>query len=414
MWNFDSLPNDDARRILWRFADRDDSQMLVRSVRAVARGPVARLVQQGARKTHEWIPAKQELLRACDGFTEGPKNLAQALVTFELAWVDAGAVEILEAVVRRSRVAAGITAAARLLSAVEPVIRYQRERFRGSSTTGSGTPRYDLGLQMKEDAVNRLLEVWTGGESCASLGFEAARLLERLDPVLESVANVLCLACRVWSIHHAPRLMRKAVSLMGGSGVTEDCPGFVGYKWIEPQMDAIAEGPQGAPRRQLGVAMADQLFLAQFRAWMRELEAVAATHPSIGAGALAIAMEVWLWTLQRLQHLSLGWQGAVTLALADALCGILASRAQILDVIELLTKSPSHATFLSDLCHVQAVNVTGEVGRVCAELVHGYGETFSDMQVLLDTALAGSVSVRDRALEAVIRVRIPEAPDYPA
>src|SRR5215475_4663461 len=100
-----ALPGDDVRQIQWRFANRYDLQMLVQSVRAVARGPVARLVASGARNTHEWTPDKQALLKAFDesgitavfmepsqgGFIEGPKNLALALVAFELAWVDAGA-----------------------------------------------------------------------------------------------------------------------------------------------------------------------------------------------------------------------------------------------------------------------------------------------------------------------------------
>jgi hypothetical protein len=100
-----ALPGDDARQILWRFADRFDLQMLVQSVRAVARGPVARLVAAGARNTHEWTADKNALLQAFDesgitgvfmepsqgGFIEGPKNLALDLVAFELAWVDAGA-----------------------------------------------------------------------------------------------------------------------------------------------------------------------------------------------------------------------------------------------------------------------------------------------------------------------------------
>ena len=100
-----TLPGDDVRQIMWRFADRYDLQMLVQSARAVARGPVARLVAEGARNSHEWTDAKAGLLRAFDeagitavfidpehgGFIEGPKNLALALVAFELAWVDAGA-----------------------------------------------------------------------------------------------------------------------------------------------------------------------------------------------------------------------------------------------------------------------------------------------------------------------------------
>jgi len=48
-----TLPGDDVRHILWRFADRYDLQMLVTSARAVARGPVARLVAAGVRNTHE-------------------------------------------------------------------------------------------------------------------------------------------------------------------------------------------------------------------------------------------------------------------------------------------------------------------------------------------------------------------------
>jgi len=100
-----TLPSDAARQVQWGFADRYDLQMLLQSARAVARGPVAHLVAGGARNSHEWTEAKNELLDAFDGagitgvFMEpeegglfaGPKNLALALVAFELAWVDAGA-----------------------------------------------------------------------------------------------------------------------------------------------------------------------------------------------------------------------------------------------------------------------------------------------------------------------------------
>src|SRR5579875_1643999 len=100
-----TLPDDNVRQILWRFADRYDLQMLVQSAREVARGPVARLVAEGARASHEWSEKKAALLEAFDqsgitaifmdpeegGFLIGPKNLALALTAFELAWVDAGA-----------------------------------------------------------------------------------------------------------------------------------------------------------------------------------------------------------------------------------------------------------------------------------------------------------------------------------
>ena len=100
-----TLPSDDVRQIMWRFADRYELHMLVQAARAVARGPVARLVADGGRNSHEWTPEKNSLLQHYDesgitaafldpeqgGFIEGPKNLALALIAFELAWVDAGA-----------------------------------------------------------------------------------------------------------------------------------------------------------------------------------------------------------------------------------------------------------------------------------------------------------------------------------
>src|SRR5512141_802750 len=90
---------------MWRLSDKFAHQLLVQSTRSVARGIVARLVAGGARQSHEWTPEKATLLRAFDeagltavyldpdlgGYIDGPKNLALALVAFELAWVDAGA-----------------------------------------------------------------------------------------------------------------------------------------------------------------------------------------------------------------------------------------------------------------------------------------------------------------------------------
>src|SRR5450631_1134799 len=100
-----TLPGDAVRQILWRFANRFDLQMLVQSARGVARGTVAHMVAGGERNSHEWTPAKNEMLEAFDragltaifmepeegGFIAGPKNLALSLSAFELAWVDGGA-----------------------------------------------------------------------------------------------------------------------------------------------------------------------------------------------------------------------------------------------------------------------------------------------------------------------------------
>ena len=100
-----TLPGDDVRQMMWRFADRYELHMLVQAARGVARGPVARLVAAGGRNSHEWTPEKNSLLQHYDesgitaafldpeqgGFVAGPKNLVLALIAFELAWVDAGA-----------------------------------------------------------------------------------------------------------------------------------------------------------------------------------------------------------------------------------------------------------------------------------------------------------------------------------
>src|ERR1019366_2237082 len=120
--------------------------------------------------------------------------------------------------------------------------------FRGAETATPGSVRYELGLQAREDALHRLVDVWATGEAGASLGFATARLFDQLDPMereknrilaerglkgsalmklrrqtskdaleylsgtrldlagdilvetalLDSVANVLCPACKLW------------------------------------------------------------------------------------------------------------------------------------------------------------------------------------------------------------------------
>ena len=626
-----TLPGDAVRQIQWRFADRFDLQMLVQSSRAVARTTVAQMVAAGERNTHEWTPAKAEMMEAFDragitaafmepeegGFIVGPKNLALSLAAFELAWVDGGAAtgslasflalapihecgtaeqishyktlaappqagedrkpwrgafalteplpyvgidtgmlsgklrvsewkdgeepilqadkrgrfitniafanfvtaavvsddprikgscmvileegdegifdrgtatrklvhqlsstgdpifnlkvpasriiggytvqegvivpnyshgEVIEAVFRRTRVTVGLMTAAKLLSAVEPVIRYQRERFHGAAGVKPGSMRYELGIQQREDALHRLVDVWATGEAAASLGFAAARIFDVLEPLekqknalmkergvsgkraehkalqeseqraiewlalapnnprraaleadplvqyvlKDAEANVLCPATKLWNTGHGASLLREAVSLMGGYGITEDCPGFLANKWMDAQLEATYEGPEAVQRRQLTITMTRDVFLAQFRTWIAEMRQIASLHPGTGACTLASAMEMWQWTLAHLQNatdpsgnkLYHGQRQGVTFALADALCWLMSSRCQILDVLELQARGPDDAVaaeglvgtvqFLSDLCHVQAARAAGEVSRVCADLVFGY------------------------------------------
>lgn len=354
--------------------------------------------------------------------------------------------EIIEAVFRRTRVPVGVMTAAKLLSAVEPVIRYQRGRFRGAEGAKPGSVRYEQGIQQREDALHRLVDVWATGEAAASLGFAAARLFDRLDPVekqktailkergiqggraemkalreseakalellslrpgdarraaleadplvefvlLDAEANVLCPATKLWNTGHGTNMLREAVSLMGGYGITEDCPGFLANKWMDAQLEATYEGPEAVQRRQLTVTMTSEIFLAQFKAWTAEMRRIASTHPGTGACTLASAMQMWQWTLNHLQKatdpaggkLYHGQRQGVTFALADALCWLLASRCQILDVLELEARGADDPVvseglegtveFLGDLCHTQAARAAGEVARICAELVFGY------------------------------------------
>jgi len=626
-----TLPGDAVRQIQRRYGDRFDLQMLVQSARTVARGTVARLVAAGERNTHEWTPAKAEMLEAFDrsgitaafmepeegGFIAGPKNLALALAAFELAWVDGGAAtaslasflalspihergtqeqvtryktlaappqngedripwrgafaltepipyvgvdtgmlngkvrvaewkdgeepwlqvdkrgrfitniafanfvtaavasddprikgscviileesdegsfdrgtptkklvhqlsstgdpvfslkvpanrivggytikggvivpnfnhgDIIEAVFRRTRVPVGLMTAAKLLSAIEPIIRYQRQRFRGADGSRPGSARYEQGIQQREDALHRLVDIWATGEAAASLGFAAARLFDELDPLekikaailkdrgvqggraemkalkeseqraiellslrpddprhaeLESdplvdfvlkdaEASVICPATKLWNTGHGANMMREAVSLMGGYGITEDCPGFLANKWMDAQLEATYEGPEAVQRRQLTVTMTSEVFLAEFRAWTADMRRIASHHPGTGACTLASAMNLWLWTLNYLQKnfdpdgnkLYHGQRQGVTFALADALCWLLASRYQILDVLELESEGETNpevseqltatVNFLGDLCHVQAAQAAGEASRICGELVFGY------------------------------------------
>ncbi len=672
-----TLPGDDVRQILWRVADRFDLQMVAQSARGVARGPVARLVASGGRRSHEWTPEKNALLGAFDeagltavymdpeqgGFLQGPKNLAMALVAFELSWVDAGAAtacmaahlglgpihecgtpeqkerymklsapaegrptwrgafalteplpyvgvetgtmcgkvrvaewkegaepvlqvekrgrfitnsdyanfvtaavdsddprfkgscmvileetdpgtwdrgaptqklvhqlsstrdpvfslsvpagrivggyavkdgvivpryshgEIIEAVFKRTRVTVASMSSAQLLSSVEPVIRYHRGRFRGGEACTAGTPRHDFGIQGKEDAVHRLVDVWAAGEASASLGFAAARLFDELDPlekakdetlakqgieggrakmralmkvekdalefldlsrqdearrgprwgtlkenvlvqyaVRDALANVTCPASKLWCTGVGATMMREAVSLMGGYGITEDCPGFIMNKWIDGQLQATYEGPEAVQRRQLSVTMIQPLFLAQFQGMKESL----GRTPGSAAGLLVRAFDLWSWTLRHLQSakdpaggaLYHGPRQGVTFAMADALSWLLSAYFLFDDVRALEAQGGANAAlaegfgglrrFYGDLAHVQAARAAGEAARVCAELVHGYRASddalpeFEALRASVDRGLAGARLAKDRAAESVAKVMIPEALDYPA
>jgi hypothetical protein len=161
---------------------------------------------------------------------------------------------------------------------------------------------------------------------------------------------------------------------------------------MDAQLEATYEGPEAVQRRQLSVTMTNELFLALFASWIKDLRDLASGRPETGACTLATAMQLWLWTLRHLQEatdalgqkLYHGNRQGVTFPLADALCWLLAARQQALDLCNLAAGGPGNPAvadelagtlpFLTDLCHVQAARAAGEVARICAELVFGYNQ----------------------------------------
>jgi hypothetical protein len=344
----------------------------------------------------------------------------------------------------------GLMPAARLLSAIDPVLRHLRTRFHGVESLAAGAPAYELGVQQRGEALDRLVDVWAAGEASASFGFATARLLDALDPMeqrtavifagqgiddaqgrtqalatiaaeaadqvkqsslqterrgetefvalqssevvryvlLDSLANVMCPAVKLWNTAQGAAMMREVISLVGSDGVTEDYPGFLGYKWVDSQFETGCEETEAELRRRLSIAMTNETFLAQFRQWISEMRAIADERPGTGACSIATAMQLWLWTLDHLRRsvnasgstIDQGSRPGMTSSLADALCWLLAVRCQILDVFELGAHinrcelpdaAPGCLGFLIDLCHGQAARSAGEVGRICAGLVYG-------------------------------------------
>ncbi len=657
------LPSDEMRSIMWRYSERFDLQMLIQSARSVARSVVARLVAEKERNNHEWTDKKASLLKALDeaqitsffippefgGYIEGPKNLASALVAFELAWVDGGAatcslagnlalepihergtreqkkrymglavppksgekrphfrgsfvltepipfvgvetgmlsgkVSVLEwgdepilkvekrgrfitnmafsnfatvavesddprikgscmviieekdegvfdrgsttlklvhqlsstgdpifsvkvpanrivggykikdgviipnhdhgdvigAVFKRTRVTVGLMTAAKLLSSIEPIIRYHRTRFRGGDVT-EGNPRYELGIQQKEDPLHRLSMIWAMGEAAASLGFAAARIFDELDTLekikneyfekklisgtraelkelmhlqkslvndfgkreykelddlekyvfIDSLANVLCPACKLWNTGVGANMMREAVSLMGGYGITEDCPGFLGQKWMDAQLEATYEGPEAVQRRQLSITMINELFLAQLSSWADELEKI--DIDDIGSKLLSSAIRLWVYTIRALQinkdcngdKIYTSSRQSVAFPLADSLSYLLASYYQIKDVVELKEKGGASISesldetvrFFADLCFIQAARASSETIKILTEIYCGYmpnpENVFFEMVRDVQKKFKSLDLAKSRTAKALTEIVIPEALDYP-
>ncbi len=264
-----------------------------------------------------------------------------------------------------------LLAGAKLLSAVEPVLRYQR--------------RADVSRrESNQDVLCRLVDVWATGEAAASLGLAAARELDAPD---EGCApnNMLSRAARLWTSVRTPAVLEDATQLLGGAPLFEDDSGLLPTKLLRAQCEAAGPENQSLVRYELVKALADEASLAHLRGWIGEMKQIAAQQSDNGACTVGSAIDLWLWTVGHFQKLAasdpvdpprnLG-------PLADALSWLLAARFQILDVRQLVSHGagdaqladqlPGTVQLLGDLCHAQSARAAGEVGRICAELVFGY------------------------------------------
>ena len=661
------LPGDEVRQIMWRIAERYDIQMAIAGARSVARGLIAKLVADGQRKTHEWTPEKQSMFDAfdasgvtaatlnadCGGLFEGPRNLAESMLTYETAWVDNGAAtssfvnalamgpiaelgtpeqkkrymtlcapgnesgktwrgsfalteplpyvgvdtgvlcgrvsiaewkdgeepmirvekrgrfitniaiadyvtiavnsgddrikgscmvvveatdpgkfdrgaqtlkcvhqlsntgdpvidvvvpasriiggydivdgkvvpklghsEIIAQVFSKTRVGVGVMGAGSLMSAIEPVIRYQRTRFRGAAGVEESSPRYQQGLQMKEDVTERLADVWATAEAASSLGFDISRCFDALELIqdeakaklgkgremlknmkapmekavqllgegknplddedvtvryvyLQAICNILCPSCKLWNTGHGADVMRQAVTLMGGYGITEDCPGFLFYKWTDMQLDATYEGPEAVQRRQISETMSNPVFLAQVEAWAKELEACPCAAEN-GANALAAGLHLWSWTQAFAKtakdpngkKLGASQRHGVVFPLADALAGLMAAKSFHADIKFLAQNGADHPVVgpelegylntFNDLLGTVVADVVGEAVKICTGVVYGFSAATAEdkaaycaLRGALDESLAGTRLAKDRAAKCLTTVMIPEALDYP-
>ncbi len=231
--------------------------------------------------------------------------------------------------------------------------------------------------------------------------------------------------------------MRQAVSLMGGYGITEDCPGFLFYKWTDMQLDATYEGPEAVQRRQISETMANPVFIAQLEAWAKELEACPCAAEN-GANALAAALRLWAWTRAFAagakdpagKKLGSSQRHGVVFPLADALAGLMAAKSFHADIKFLALNGREHPVVgpelqgylntFNDLLGTVVADVAGEAAKICSGVVYGFGAAsaedkaaFAALRNALDEALAGTRLAKDRAAKCLTTVMIPEALDYP-
>ncbi len=287
--------------------------------------------------------------------------------------------ELLGSVMRGSRAVVGLMAAAKLLAAVRTVTSFQR------------------GLRRPSPGWARLVaEIWAAAEAACSLGFAAVRSCD--DAACPETAAVLSPAAKLWNTGQAAARLREAVSLLGAAGAAAGCPGQLNEMCFDAHLEAVYEGPEAIQRRQLSAAMVEPAFLARFRAW------TAGRQP--GAATLAPAMALWLRTLDHLRQAGLyrDVRQGVTFPMVDALCWLLAARAQLMDLAELASGGSARAAF-RELARFQSARAAGEASRICALLAQaaasGPPPGFEQLRQAAEAGMTGALLARDRVARAV-------------
>jgi hypothetical protein len=226
-------------------------------------------------------------------------------------------------------------------------------------------------------------------------------------------------------------------------------------QWIDEMKRTASQRP-GSGACALGTAMQLWLWTLNHVQTATDADGAKLYHKTRQGVTFPLADALcWLLAARQfiLDVIELDTKGAANPALADGLAGTVA--------------------FFTDLCHVQAARAAGEISRICTEVVHGYNrhpawdeaschacycadelaslegiipgidgaartvsdvseadeqhpikagpcvkfdglEPFVRLRTKLDGCLTGCRLAKDRAAEALTKVMIPEALDYPA
>jgi hypothetical protein len=312
---------------------------------------------------------------------------------------------LLEPALRRMRALLALMTAAKALSTVQ-------DGFNSSPQT-SGV-EFRLGMA----------DLWATGEAAASLGFCAARLCDELDCAENrssadaKLAALFSPAAKLFSSSRVPESLRQAAA-WGGS----DAAAAIDLRacLIDAQIEDMYMGPAALQRRLVSAAMTGARFLADFQQWTGEMDTLAERLPPAGMSSLAEGMRLWHWTLERLRQqadargarLYCDARQGVTFAMADALCGLLATRSLALDVLEMESArrplSSECASIFLDLSIHAAGRTTSRAAQTCAELLFGYAQrfpvtaaerrAFAELRANLCISLRGSMDARERIAE---------------